>query len=56
MIIKFKFKNETPGTYRYEEVGDTGEVVAKDKIKIGSIYFKKSALQNHPEFLTIEVK
>jgi len=40
--VSFHFKNETPGTFRYEEDG------APKDFKIGSLYVKKTAAPETP--------
>lgn len=40
--IRFKFLNETKGAVRYEEVDNDGKSAEPDKMKIGSLYFRKS--------------
>jgi hypothetical protein len=54
--IKMRLKNETKGTYRYEEV--EGETVLKgDEAVIGSLYIRKAAF-NHgaaPKELSISI-
>lgn len=43
--VTFKFKNETKGAIRYQEIGDDGvERSTGDGAKIGSLYIRKTAL------------
>lgn len=43
VAVRFRFKNETPGAVRYEEINKDGDVVKGDKVKVGSLYLKKTA-------------
>ena len=53
LTVKFKFRNETKGTFRYEEVHPEEQPPV-----IGAMYIKKYALegQTRPENLTVVIK
>jgi len=41
-VIRFAFLNETKGALRFQEVDTSGNEVPADKMKIGSLYFRKA--------------
>ena len=53
LTVKFTFRNETKGTFRYEEVHPEDKPPV-----IGAMYIKKYALegQTRPENLTVVIK
>ena len=53
LTVKFKFRNETPGTYRYEEVHPEEQPPV-----IGALYIKKYALEGQvrPEQIDVVIK
>ena len=57
MIIKFKYKKDTPGTYVYEQVDANNNAIASGEAIIPTLYIRKVAFgEKHPEFLTIELQ
>lgn len=55
IVARFAFYNETPGTWRFAELGDDGMQADKEAAKIGSIYIRKSALKTRPDTITITI-
>lgn len=56
MILKFKFKKETKGTYVYEQVDDNHNPIPIVDAVIPTIYIRKSAMPTLKDILTIEIK
>lgn len=46
LVVRFELLNETPGAYRYQEVGDNGTPLVNDAdgAHIGGLYLRKAAL------------
>jgi len=56
---KFKFKQETKGALRYEEVDEKGTPIEQAWVKIGTIYLRKSAFVRgaaYPQELRVTVE
>ena len=54
--VSFKFKAETAGAYRYEEVDSKGNVVTtRDGAVIGALYLRKDKVEKAPKALTVTV-
>lgn len=47
--VKFEYVKDTPGTHRFQEVGD------KDNHKIGGLYVKKGAIPEGVKTLSVTV-
>ena len=55
LALKFTFRNETKGTYRYEEVASQTE--KEDLPVVGALYIKKYAIEGEkPKNLTVVIK
>jgi hypothetical protein len=50
IVVTFKFKKETKGALRFQEVDDKGEVIEQAWAKIGSLYLRKSAFERGAKF------
>ena len=58
--IRFKLFGETKGAVRYQEVDKDGKDVPADKIRVGTLYFRKSQFKatsavEYPEILSVTV-
>jgi len=49
--VRFQFENETPGTFRFEEIDAAGLVVNhKDPaLVVGKLYMRKAAFAGHAQ-------
>jgi len=57
MKIKMIKERETKGAIRYIEINTKGEILDRDKAKIGTLYFRKIAFGNTiPESITVTVE
>lgn len=57
MRVYMKLEKETKGTYRYEEVTETGQVKEHRECAIGKLYLKKTNFYNRaaPRGIRVEV-
>ena len=56
-ILTFTHVSDTKGTYRYQELDETGEkqVHSRDAV-VGALYIRKSAFDKAPAILTVTVE
>jgi len=56
--VVFRFRNGTPGAWRYEEIDSRGFPITTDENgkTIGTLYVRKTQYDEPPDYLTITIE
>jgi len=57
LTINLKYIKDTPGTYRYQEIDEKGNVISNSRdCIVGSLYLRKDKIENPPKIITITIR